>query len=201
MHAPPRIAPGPQWSIDLIARLTAGLLVAATLGCAAAADPATPPRAAPLKPDAHASATPESSELARHLRVALADAARRTGIDAAALKVSSAERVTWLDGSLGCPEPDLLYPQVLVPGHRIRITAGTETLDYHAASRGEPLLCAPGRAVEPAGQRRSRRGRRGGVADGRAPAATRGARRPVRDARIRRRPARSTTPITERSMS
>jgi hypothetical protein len=92
-----------------------------------------------------------------HIQAALADAARRTGINAVALKVVSAERVTWLDGALGCPEPDLLYTQALVPGYRIRIEAGGETLDYHAGTRGAPQLCPPGRAVDPASEHRGRR--------------------------------------------
>lgn len=102
-----------------------GLLAVAALGCAADADEAA---------------------LARRIQAALADAARRTGIDVAALTVSSAERVTWLDGSLGCPEPDMMYTQALVSGYRIRIEAGGETLDYHAGTRGAPLLCPPAHA-------------------------------------------------------
>ncbi|MDO8456521.1 MAG: hypothetical protein Q7T07_06380 [Burkholderiaceae bacterium] len=136
------------WLTDLVA----GLLAAATLGGAAAANEAELP-----KPSTAQSAG--SPELALHIQAALADAARRTGIDAAALKVASAERVTWLDGSLGCPEPDMMYTQALVPGYRIRIKAGGETLDYHAGTRGAPLLCPPARAVDPASERRSRRDR------------------------------------------
>jgi hypothetical protein len=103
--------------------LLAGLLAVAVLGCAA-----------------------DEAALPRHIQAALADAARRTGIEVAALKVASAERVTWLDGSLGCPEPDVMYTQALVPGYRIRIEAGGETLDYHAGTRGAPLLCPPAHA-------------------------------------------------------
>lgn len=123
----------------------AGLLVAATFGCAAAADESALPRP-PAQPP---------PELALHIQAALTDAARRTGIDAAALKVASAERVTWLDGSLGCPDPDFMYTQALVPGYRIRIQAGDEMLDYHAGAHGVPLLCPPGRAVDPASEHRS----------------------------------------------
>jgi len=118
--------------------LFAGLLAAAVLGSAAA--------------------TTDDASLARNIQAALADAANRTGIAAAALKVASAERVTWLDGSLGCPEPDAFYTQALVPGYRIRIAAGDEVLDYHADMRGAPLLCPPARAVEPASSH-SERGR------------------------------------------
>lgn len=130
--------------------LLAGPLVAATLGCATAADHAALPRPTAAQSDG-------SPELALHLQAAVADAARRTGIGAADLEVVSAERVTWLDGALGCPEPGLVYTQALVPGYRIRIKAGGEMLDYHAGTRGAPLLCPPGRAADPALERRGRR--------------------------------------------
>jgi hypothetical protein len=80
---------------------------------------------------------------------ALADAARRTGVERTDLEVLSAEAVTWSDGSLGCPQPGMMYTQALVPGFRIRVRAGEETLDYHAGRSGAPLLCPAGRAVEP----------------------------------------------------
>ncbi len=83
------------------------------------------------------------------VQAALADAARRTGIDAAALKLVSTERVTWPDGSLGCPQPGFLYTQALVPGYRIRIDAGGQLLDFHASARGGLVLCPAGRAREP----------------------------------------------------
>ena len=40
------------------------------------------------------------------------------------LKVLSAEAVTWSDGSLGCPEPGMMYTQALVPGYRVQIRGG-----------------------------------------------------------------------------
>ena len=81
---------------------------------------------------------------------ALDDAARRTNLDRSRLEVVSAEHVTWTDGSLGCPQPDLMYTQALVPGYRIRIRAGAEVLDYHSGKRGRPVLCPASRSVEPA---------------------------------------------------
>ena len=74
------------------------------------------------------------------------------------LKVSSVETVTWLDGSLGCPEPDLMYTQALVAGYRIRIEAGGKTLDYHADKRGTVVLCPPERARASAADPRAPRG-------------------------------------------
>jgi hypothetical protein len=80
---------------------------------------------------------------------ALTDAARRTGLKRTELEVLSAEAVTWSDGSLGCPQPGMMYTQALVPGFRIRIRAGAETLDYHAGGRGAPTFCPAGRVVPP----------------------------------------------------
>jgi hypothetical protein len=80
---------------------------------------------------------------------ALTDAARRTGLKQTELEVLSAEAVTWSDGSLGCPQPGMMYTQALVPGFRIRVRAGTATLDYHAGRHGAPMFCPAGRVVPP----------------------------------------------------
>ena len=80
----------------------------------------------------------------------LADAARRSGVAADRLRVASVEAVTWRDGSLGCPQPGMLYPQVLIAGWRVRIALPIgEPLHYHVGARGQWLWGAPGRAVEP----------------------------------------------------
>jgi hypothetical protein len=77
------------------------------------------------------------------------DAARRTGAAPDAVKVLSVEAVTWSDGSLGCPEPGMLYTQALVPGHRITVDAGGAPLVYHANARGGFVQCPPERALAP----------------------------------------------------
>ena len=110
------------------------LLAAAALGCAA-----TPSATPAIAPDPLAP-----------VQAAIADAARQTGVAAADIQVVSVENVTWLDGSLGCPEPDMMYTQALVPGYRIHIEAGGKLLDYHADAHGQLLQCPPERAVAPA---------------------------------------------------
>lgn len=82
-------------------------------------------------------------------RAARADAARRTGLAPEAFELVSAERVTWSDGSLGCPQPDLMYTQALVPGYRIRLRGPAGLLDYHGSLRAAPVWCPTGRAVDP----------------------------------------------------
>lgn len=77
------------------------------------------------------------------------DAATRAGVAASATQVESALSVTWPDASLGCPQPGMLYPQVLVPGWRVRIAAGGKTYSYHAGRRGNWAWCPADRAQQP----------------------------------------------------
>jgi hypothetical protein len=91
-----------------------------------------------------------SATLQQQVDLSLRDAARRTQLDTAQLRVSLAEAVTWPDASLGCPQPGREYAQVLVSGYRIRIVAGDRTLEYHASVRGTPFLCPAERVRPPA---------------------------------------------------
>ena len=71
----------------------------------------------------------------------LADAAERTGLPRADLVVTRAEAVTWNDGSLGCPEPGMLYTQALVDGYHVVIGADDERLDYRVGGGAAFKLC------------------------------------------------------------
>ena len=53
-----------------------------------------------------------------------------SSIPADQLIVESQEEVTWNDGSLGCPEPGMMYTQALVDGYRVIIRAGDKTYDF-----------------------------------------------------------------------
>ncbi len=90
-----------------------------------------------------------ATDQARVVQSARAHAARTTGLAPSELVIESATRVIWPDGSLGCPEPGMVYTQALVPGYRIRVRAGDALLDYHASARGELVLCPPKRATPP----------------------------------------------------
>lgn len=120
-------------------------MLSATAACASGSGQLTQ---SPSSDDAPAGIM--ESNLRSMVAAAMDDAMRRTKLDRSRLEVVSAEHVTWTDGSLGCPHPDLMYTQALVPGYRIRIKAGSEVLDYHAGKRGPPVLCPPSRSVEPA---------------------------------------------------
>jgi hypothetical protein len=121
------------------------LIGSLSAACAAAGGPEPPPTSqAP-------STRPALATLDSIAAAVRADAARLTGRDADALVVESAEPVTWSDGSLGCPRPDMSYTQALVPGYRIRIRSGERVLDYHASQRGQFVLCPAGQSLDPIG--------------------------------------------------
>ena len=51
------------------------------------------------------------------------------------------ETVEWGDTSLGCPEPDVTYLEVLVPGYRFWLKAGSHRLEFHSAFGGRVVAC------------------------------------------------------------
>lgn len=72
---------------------------------------------------------------------AVADLAAATGVDADDIQVVAHDQVTWRDGSLGCPEPGMMYTQALVDGYRIVLRAAGETVHYHGSAGGSPFRC------------------------------------------------------------
>jgi hypothetical protein len=91
----------------------------------------------------------QAMDLEEATRSARAAAARHSGAAADAIELVKAETVTWPDGSLGCPRPDMGYTQALVPGYRIRLRAHGALLDYHAGRSGRLVLCPARRSVDP----------------------------------------------------
>lgn len=75
-------------------------------------------------------------------RAVAADAAKRFQVAEDAVVLASAERVTWSDGSLGCPKPGQSYMQVLVPGYRVTAATAAGRMLYHTDMRGNVATCA-----------------------------------------------------------
>ena len=78
-----------------------------------------------------------------------ADAAQRAAVEPDKVKILAVEAVTWADGSLGCPEPGMMYTQALVRGYRIKVDAASTTLVYHAGPQTTFVHCPPERAQPP----------------------------------------------------
>jgi len=74
-------------------------------------------------------------------RAVVADAAKRFNVEESAVVLVRAERVTWGDGSLGCPEPGMVYTQNLVPGYVIVAKTAAGSLTYHTDSREQAKNC------------------------------------------------------------
>ena len=59
----------------------------------------------------------------------------------AVIDVLDAREVTWRDGSVGCPSPDLAYTHALVPGFLVVLRSDDTSYRYHSAGDLMPFLC------------------------------------------------------------
>jgi len=118
-----------------IALLAMALVVA---GCSAGAASQPPSQG----PGATGAANPGSIALpASVVDPVVADIARIAAVPAGQVTIVSAERVTFPDGSLGCPEPGMAYTQMVVEGFKIVATAAGATYDYRGTGAGEFRRC------------------------------------------------------------
>jgi hypothetical protein len=75
------------------------------------------------------------------VQAAKKDLARRLNVRQESIELAGAiEDVTWPDTSLGCPEPGMMYAQVLTPGYRFKLQSGGKPYDYHTG-KGVVKLC------------------------------------------------------------
>jgi len=77
------------------------------------------------------------------------DLAARRSVAVEDIEVISARRVTWGDGSMGCPEPGMMYTQALVPGFYVHLQIQGEDAFYHAGRDGRPMYCSAKRSQPP----------------------------------------------------
>jgi hypothetical protein len=120
------------------------LLVAAGLlsACNHAGRPVTP-----AGPDPAATRSPATAEVQVDpafqplVDEAIDDLARRLAIDRSGVAVIEVRAVVWPDGSLGCPRPGMMYPQVQQDGILIRLRAQAREFSYHGGGTRRPFLC------------------------------------------------------------
>ena len=79
----------------------------------------------------------------------LKEAAVQAKVDRDQLVVARAQSVVWSDGSLGCPEPGMMYTQTLVNGYWVIIEARGKQYDFRVGSGGSFRLCPPGQGRPP----------------------------------------------------
>lgn len=108
-------------------------------------EPAATPTASSRKPPA-TEGPAMSPNLQQAADASIADLSQRLGVPAETITVVEAQEVTWPDASLGCPQPDMMYAQVLTPGYQVVLEAGGQRYDYHGSSPDNMFLCASGSA-------------------------------------------------------
>ena len=62
-------------------------------------------------------------------------------MDPSAVTIVEAKAETFPDGSLGCPEPGMMYTQALVDGYRVIVEANGTQLDYRGSAPGKFRIC------------------------------------------------------------
>jgi hypothetical protein len=75
------------------------------------------------------------------IRLAQKDLAQRLSLAPEAIRLVSVEAVEWSDASLGCPQPGMMYAQVITPGFRVTLEAEGERYDYHTDTGRLVVLC------------------------------------------------------------
>lgn len=83
----------------------------------------------------------DALDLSPQIEQARQDLAARLALAADAIEVVEAKAVVWPDGSLGCPQPDMVYPQVLQDGFLVVLRANGQLYEYHGGGDGASFLC------------------------------------------------------------
>lgn len=75
------------------------------------------------------------------IAAALLDLAERIDVDEVEIEVSEVRTMIWQDTSLGCPQPGMMYAQVIQKGLLICLSVDEELYFYHSKDGEEPFLC------------------------------------------------------------
>jgi len=94
-----------------------------------AAEPTSVPSLAGT-PTASADAAPVIAAIAADL-----------GVSPESVQVITIEPRDWPDSSLGCPQPDMLYAQVITPGYLVLVEVSGKRMEYHTDKLGTVVRC------------------------------------------------------------
>ena len=73
--------------------------------------------------------------------VAINDLAKNNKSDPKDIKVLNSKKVTWANGSLGCPKEGEVYTQALVDGYEILLEDNKITYDYRVVDNNNFKIC------------------------------------------------------------
>jgi hypothetical protein len=103
--------------------------------------PETEERTMTPTPPGEATEAKLPSEAEEAVQLAQEDLRQRLDLAPEAIRLVSVEAVDWPDTSLGCPEPGMMYAQVITPGFRVVLEAERETYEYHTHQGRVVVLC------------------------------------------------------------
>ena len=75
------------------------------------------------------------------------DAAQRFGTDPASVQVAANQAVEWSNASLGCPQREAVFAQVITPGFLIVVEVDGNRLNYHTDAGTRFVVCEGGRPL------------------------------------------------------
>jgi len=94
-------------------------------------------------PEPSAPTPPPAAE--QVVRLAVEDLAQRLSLSSEeTIRLVSVEAVDWPDASLGCPQPGMMYAQVITPGFRVVLEAEGKEYAYHTDAGRFVVLCEKG---------------------------------------------------------
>jgi len=85
--------------------------------------------------------TPSDPALQGLIQKTREDLAQRLSILITQISLVEATEVEWSDTSLGCPQPDMAYLEVITPGYRILLQADTTVYEYHSNKDAYFVYC------------------------------------------------------------
>jgi hypothetical protein len=85
--------------------------------------------------------TPSAQALQKQIELAKQDLAGRLSISPDEIVLTDFQEISWPDSSLGCPQPDMAYAQVIVDGVSIQLQASDLVYNYHGDGIQPPFLC------------------------------------------------------------
>jgi len=77
----------------------------------------------------------------RAIIAAKRELASKKGLQLGEIELVSITSRNWSDSSLGCPEPGMMYMQVITPGYVVKLKARDNIYEVHTDRNGRAVLC------------------------------------------------------------
>ncbi len=95
----------------------------------------------PLSPLDAPSAETQQETVERLAELARTELADQLAVEAEEIELTKTEAIQWPDSSLGCPEPGMMYAQVITPGYRLTLEVDGQEYVFHTDSGQRVVRC------------------------------------------------------------